>query len=76
MLVGSTVLFAVGFGSGERLDLEAVQPVSWWAWLYLALASVIAFSAFAYVLEKLPVSTASTYAYVCLLYTSDAADEL
>jgi drug/metabolite transporter (DMT)-like permease len=42
-----------------------VAPVSWWAWLYMSLfVSLGAFSAYAYALATLPVSTVATYAYV------------
>lgn len=64
MLVGSVILLGVGFGTGERLDVAAVTPVAWWAWVYLAVTSGAAFSAFAYSLGGLPISTVSTYAYV------------
>ena len=39
--------------------------MSWWAWLYMSLfVSLGAFSAYAYALATLPVSTVATYAYV------------
>jgi drug/metabolite transporter (DMT)-like permease len=64
-LVGGTVLVTVGTARGERLDLAAVVPVSWWAWAYMAAAvSLGAFSSYAYALSTLPVSTVATYAYV------------
>jgi drug/metabolite transporter (DMT)-like permease len=64
-LVGGTVLVAVGTAFGERLDLATVAPVSWWAWLYMSLfVSLGAFSAYAFALANLPVSTVATYAYV------------
>jgi drug/metabolite transporter (DMT)-like permease len=65
MLVGGTVLLAIGFGKGDRLDLAAVGPPAWWAWAYMTVVvSLGAFSAFAYALAELPVSTVATYAYV------------
>ncbi len=64
-LVGGVILVGVGLARGERLDLGAVAPVSWWAWAYMAvLVSLVAFSAYAYALDTLPVSTVATYAYV------------
>jgi drug/metabolite transporter (DMT)-like permease len=64
-LVGGAILVVCGFARGERLDLGAVAPVSWWAWTYMAvLVSLGAFSAYAYALANLPVSTVATYAYV------------
>jgi drug/metabolite transporter (DMT)-like permease len=65
MLIGGTVLLAIGFGKGDRLDLAAVGPPAWWAWAYMTVVvSLGAFSAFAYALAELPVSTVATYAYV------------
>ena len=64
-LIGGAILLAVGTAVGERLHPGAVVPVSWWAWLYMALfVSLGAFSAYAYALATLPVSTVATYAYV------------
>jgi drug/metabolite transporter (DMT)-like permease len=64
-LIGGATLVVVGTAFGERLDLAAVAPVSWWAWLYMSLfVSLGAFSAYAYALSTLPVSTVATYAYV------------
>jgi drug/metabolite transporter (DMT)-like permease len=64
-LIGGAVLVVAGTALGERLDLDAVAPVSWWAWLYMSLfVSLGAFSSYAYALAKLPVSTVATYAYV------------
>jgi drug/metabolite transporter (DMT)-like permease len=64
-LVGGTILLVVGAVAGERIDLAAVAPVSWWAWVYMTLlVSLAAFSSYAYALANLPVSTVATYAYV------------
>ena len=65
MLVGGLVLGAISLGIGDRLDLARVPPVAWWAWSYLSVVVTLgAFSAYAYALAHLPVSTVSTYAYV------------
>jgi len=64
-LIGGAVLVTVGTIAGERLHPATVAPVSWWAWLYMSLfVSLGAFSAYAYALATLPVSTVATYAYV------------
>ena len=64
-LIGGAVLVAIGTIVGERLHPATVAPVSWWAWLYMSLfVSLGAFSAYAYALATLPVSTVATYAYV------------
>ncbi|MBW0114613.1 EamA family transporter [Pseudonocardia abyssalis] len=65
MLVGGAVLLTVSLVKGDRLDVAAVSPVAWWAWAYMAVVvSLGAFSAYAYALASLPVSTVATYAYV------------
>ena len=64
-LIGGAVLVTTGTIVGERLHPATVAPVSWWAWLYMSLfVSLGAFSAYAYALATLPVSTVATYAYV------------
>jgi drug/metabolite transporter (DMT)-like permease len=65
MFVGGAVLLTVSTAIGDRFDIAAVTPVAWWAWVYMAVvASAGAFSAYAYALAHLPVSTVATYAYV------------
>lgn len=65
ILVGGTVLMTISLAIGDRIDVAAVPPVAWWAWAYMAVVvTLTAFSAFAYALTKLPVSTVATYAYV------------
>ncbi len=65
MLVGGAVLLSISLGIGDRLDVAAVTPVAWWAWAYMAVVVALgAFSAYAYALAHLPVSTVATYAYV------------
>src|SRR5690349_1457148 len=64
-LVGGAILLLAGTATGERLHPAEIAPVSWWAWLYMSLfVSLGAFSAYAYALSTLPVSTVATYAYV------------
>lgn len=65
MLVGGAILMTGSVLAGDRPDLGAVGPRSWWAWAYMAVVvSLAAFSAYAYALAALPVSTVATYAYV------------
>jgi drug/metabolite transporter (DMT)-like permease len=65
MVIGGLVLLVVGTVAGERMDWAAVAPVAWWAWGYIAVVVTLgAFSAYAFALGTLPVSTVSTYAYV------------
>jgi drug/metabolite transporter (DMT)-like permease len=65
MLIGGAVLLGISLSTGDRLDVAAVAPVAWWAWAYMTvIVSLGAFSAYAYALANLPVSTVATYAYV------------
>jgi drug/metabolite transporter (DMT)-like permease len=65
MAAGGVIMGAVGLGAGERVDLAAVQPTAWWAWAYMATVVCLGgFSAYAFALAQLPVSTVATYAYV------------
>jgi drug/metabolite transporter (DMT)-like permease len=65
MVVGGAILMAVSLLTGDRPDLTAVSPTAWWAWAYMAVVvSLAAFSAYAFALAALPVSTVATYAYV------------
>jgi drug/metabolite transporter (DMT)-like permease len=65
MLVGGAVLLPISLAIGDRLHVAAVPPVAWWAWAYLSVVVTLgAFSAYAYALATLPVSTVATYAYV------------
>ncbi len=65
MLAGGMVLTVVSLSAGDRVDLATVSPTAWWAWAYMAVVvSLGAFSAYAYALASLPVSTVATYAYV------------
>ena len=65
MLTGGAILMVAGTATGERVDWAALSPTTWWAWAYIAVVVTLgAFSAFAYALGSLPISTVSTYAYV------------
>jgi len=65
MLIGGALLTAVAFASGERADLGAYSAKAWAAWFYLVVfGSVVAFSAYVWLLQTVPVSLVATYAYV------------
>lgn len=65
LLGGGTALLIVGLVIGERVELSAITARSWAGWLFLVIAgSVVAFSAFTWLINKAPISLASTYAYV------------
>src|SRR4051812_28560895 len=65
MLVGGVILLVVGTALGERLDVTGVSATAWIAWAYMGIVVTLgAFSAYAFALAVLPVSTVATYAYV------------
>ena len=65
MAAGSAGLLLVGTLRGERLDVAAVSTASWVALAYLVVfGSLVAFTAYAWLLAVAPVSQVSTYAYV------------
>lgn len=65
MAAGGAALIAVGLLRGERLDVGAVSTSSWIALVYLVLfGSLLAFTAYSWLLSVAPVSQVATYAYV------------
>jgi drug/metabolite transporter (DMT)-like permease len=65
MVAGGGAMMIIGVATGERIDLGAVTPQSWFGWAYLILfGSLLAFSSYVFTLGQLPVSTVATYAYV------------
>lgn len=67
MLCGGAVLAALGLAAGEAaaLDLSHVPARAWLAWGYLmALGSMVAFSAFQWLVHHVPPTRTATTAYV------------
>jgi drug/metabolite transporter (DMT)-like permease len=66
MLTGGVILTAVGLLRGEHLqDMTQATARSWWGWAYLVLVgSLIAYTAFVWVVGHAPLSLVATYAYV------------
>jgi len=65
MLVGGGVLTVLGLASGEGFHPLDYSARSWVAWAYLVgFGSVVAFSAYVWLLQSAAVSLAATYAYV------------
>jgi drug/metabolite transporter (DMT)-like permease len=67
MAVGGTAMVVLGSIGGEwgRLDLAAVGAPAWLAFGYLlVVGSLVAYSAYVWLLARAPVSLATTYAYV------------
>src|SRR3954467_1570501 len=65
MLGGGAVLTIGGLAGGEAFDPASYSTRSWAAWAYLVLiGSVVAFSAYVWLLQTAAVSLVATYAYV------------
>ena len=65
MAGGSLGLLVAAAVGGERVRLGDVTAVSWLAWGYLVVfGSIVAFTAYSWLLGVAPVSQVSTYAYV------------
>lgn len=64
MLVGGAVLLVLGLAQGQRFSGPLV-PHSVWALLYLvAFGSLVAFSAYTYLLQRVRATIVTSYAYV------------
>ncbi len=62
-LLITTVALVRGEASG--FHLSTVSAKSWWSWLYLVVfGSIVAFSAYAWILRNVPPAVAGTYAFV------------
>jgi drug/metabolite transporter (DMT)-like permease len=65
MWTGGAVMLVVGSLSGERFDLAAYSGKTFLAWGYLVVfGSMVAFSAYVWLLGNAPISLVATYAYV------------
>ena len=67
MLVGGGAMFAVALvaGEGGDVDLGALSAESLWAFAYLVvIGSLVAFTAYAWLLKNAPISQVATYAFV------------
>lgn len=65
MWTGGAMLLAVGFLRGERPDPTSYGADTWIAWAYLVVfGSVVAFTAYVWLLGNAPISLVATYAYV------------
>ncbi|WP_219465022.1 EamA family transporter [Nonomuraea rhizosphaerae] len=65
MIIGGGTLTVIGLAGGERFDPVAYSAASWAAWGCLVLfGSVLAFSAYIWLLQATATSLAATYAYV------------
>jgi drug/metabolite transporter (DMT)-like permease len=65
MWTGGVVMLVVGTVSGERLDLASYSAKTYLAWGYLVVfGSMVAFSAYVWLLGNAPIGLVATYAYV------------
>ena len=65
MWIGGLILLAAGTLGGERFDLGAYSVETYLAWAYLVVfGSMVAFSAYVWLLGNAPISLVATYAYV------------
>ena len=67
MLAGGTLLLALGLATGEgrELHLARVTWASWLSWGYLVVfGSLVAFTAYSWLLKNAPPARVATYAYV------------
>jgi len=65
MLFGSFWLLAISVIRGEHIVPTSAPAEAWWAWAYLVtFGSVVAFTAYVWVLGAAPISLVATYAYV------------
>jgi drug/metabolite transporter (DMT)-like permease len=64
MLTAGVMALGISAALGEHWALP-ISPRVWWAWVYLVVfGSVVAFSAYRFVVERVSATLASTYAYV------------
>lgn len=64
MIAGGVITMVVSAALGETWSLPS-SPAVWWAWAYLVVfGSLIAFSAYRFLVERASPTLASTYAYV------------
>jgi drug/metabolite transporter (DMT)-like permease len=65
MWTGGAILLVVGTLSGERFDFASYSGKTYLAWGYLVVfGSMVAFSAYVWLLGNAPISLVATYAYV------------
>jgi len=63
LLAGGIVLTLGGLASGERTDFQ-FRAETWWVLGYLTVSSVVAYTAYVWLLRHAPISLVSTHAYV------------
>jgi len=65
MMIGGAVLLAVSAGAGEMRPFPVIPAKAAWALVYLIVAgSLVGFTAFVYLVGKMPASRVASHAYV------------
>lgn len=67
MMLGGAITVAAGVATGEagRIDVSSYSAASIWAFVYLVVVgSLLAFTAYTWLLQNAPITKVSTYAYV------------
>jgi drug/metabolite transporter (DMT)-like permease len=65
MWTGGAIMLVVGPLTGERIDFSSYTANTYLAWSYLVVfGSMVAFSAYVWLLANAPISLVATYAYV------------
>jgi drug/metabolite transporter (DMT)-like permease len=65
MIISAMALFGLTYTSGEAINVANIPADAWWAISYLVIiGSVLTFIAYVYMLQRLPTSQASIYAYI------------
>lgn len=64
MVVAGIFLIIVGVMTGQRINVSSASTASWVALGYLVMASLIAYTAYVWLLGNAPMSLVATYAYV------------
>jgi drug/metabolite transporter (DMT)-like permease len=65
MWTGGAMLVVLGLLRGERLSVSSYDGRTWVAWAYLVVfGSMVAFTAYVWLLSHAPISLVATYAYV------------
>ncbi len=65
MMIGGLIMLAVSLARGERLHPTEYDARTWLAWGYLVIfGSLVAFTAYVWLLANAPIGLVATYAYV------------
>jgi drug/metabolite transporter (DMT)-like permease len=64
MIISAIALFGVSYTTGDIINISGIPANGWWSiWYLVIIGSVLTFIAYIYMLQQLPTSQASIYAY-------------